>query len=104
MNFPLINLPNAFIGWGDAHFAAGVMIASLGGLFGLRELILNLWDKSKKRARWGFILIGIAIAGAISGLYLIVAAIATAILIGVYLLFANNIGYAISGEDNKNKN
>jgi Ca2+/Na+ antiporter len=87
MNYPLVPLIKALSGLSDTNIAFSVIVTFLVGIIGLALLIANTWGSERYKeewARWGFLLLGVAVFVSVVGMaYILTFAVAVLLL---YLL------------------
>lgn len=87
MNYPLVPLIKALSGLSDMNFGLSVVVTFVAGIIGLALLIANTWGSERYKeewARWGFLLLGVAVFVSVVGMaYILTFAVVVLLL---YLL------------------
>jgi predicted membrane protein len=92
MNYPIIPLIKALSGLSGLNIGLSIGVTFLVGIVGLALLIGNTFEPNRydeNMARWGFLLLGIAVFASVVGMAYILTFAAAAILLGllVWILY-----------------
>ena len=80
LDFPLMPLPYVLRGLEGVHVGFAGFCVLLGGAFALLCLTRNVKDPDRDTARLGYLLLSIAVAGWVLGAYILLAALAVAVI------------------------
>jgi len=80
LGFPLLPLPYVLSSLEVVHGVFALLCALLGGIFGLAILVVNVKNPDRETARSGYIWLGIALVGWVFGAYILLAALAAAVI------------------------